>query len=139
MQPDSIRNRPGLHEAVTAAGHAWGYHDDQPWESDEDVIAAIVDAHTLVNGIAHRIGQVKAEAGRRILSRHPVERQAKLADDMGRPAGHPRRIAAEIEQVWRYATQDASDAHEAALSACTSWEALAAYDITQGWPPHDVT
>ncbi len=139
MQTDATRNRPGLEAAVTAAGHAWGHHDGQPWESDEAAIAAIVAAHTLAHGIAARIGEVKALAGSRILIRHPVERQAKLADDMGRPAGHPRRIAAEIEQAWRYAMQDASDAHEAALLACETWEALVDYDITAGWPSNPPT
>lgn len=139
---------PGVMESILAAGH-WAYQRDGAWlSSDDAAVQAIIDAWPATAAAAHHAQAVKVRARELILAFLPDWKQSNLnarQNELNRvrferawTAGEAAEVAA-LEALWgrAKAIRDASNAHEAALAALAAagdWAALAAYDVTQGWP-----
>jgi len=135
----------GLHAAIGAAGLALWCADNVWCSTDDAAVQAIIDAYTLDDARAPVIELIKDSARLRILAFLPDWKQSNLNARMNELnlTRFTRELVAEelseiaaMQAIWNQAKaiRQASNDHEAALNALASFEAVAAYDISAGWP-----
>ena len=136
---------PVLGQKISATGHWVRDVDNVRTVSDAAAIQAIIDAHTVADSIVPLIGAVKLEARARILAFLPDWKQSNYNARMNElnDARFSRPLTTDEESeidamrtAWARAVEirQASDAHEAAISALTTFAQVAAYDIKANWP-----
>jgi hypothetical protein len=136
----------GLHERVRSLGH-WLVEQDGTWlSSDDQAVQAIIDSYTLDDARAPIIAAIKQEAMERILAFLPAWKQSNFNARMNElnEARFVRSLSvAEVYEVeamrgvWDKAKsiRAASNAHETALTAMSSFAEVLAYPWhTTGWP-----
>lgn len=134
-----------LGQKIAGAGHWIRYVDNVRQVSDAAAIQAIIDAHTVAASAAPLIAAVKQEARARILAFLPDWKQSNYNARMNElnDARFSRALTGDEEDeitvmraAWSRAVdiRQASDEHEVAIAALTTFAQVTAYDIKANWP-----
>lgn len=138
MQPEDVRRRPGLYEAILAAGHQWGDLNGMPWESDESAIAAIAAAYgvdKVVDWVAAT--SIKPWVEATILQQYSLPKQHSMNQErldllLTGEATSERMAELNAAMAWIKAMVNRSNTLEAELRSL-DMPALLAITATTGW------
>ena len=160
---DYIEKGPGLHRAIRDAGH-WLEQRDGVWISSDDIaVQAIIDWYTLDQAKTARRGEVSAVARRKYdlitsgisaaeMAGWPILLSEALAYRASGAVGAAIQAEADIRgiavadlvtkiegnaaqfQAARAAIAGTDGRKRDEIDALTTFEAVAGYDIHEGWP-----